>query len=333
MLDMSNDRPSVQVVGQTIYLRASSLGKCVRAIAADIMGREKAPFPEKYKQSAREGHIHEDIAKGDIEATYGFKLTDEQGLCHIEYDIGGWHWVISGHYEGIWTTPLGIPVFLWENKSMSANQYKLWMASLEDRRGTLIPTFKNHNSYAWQISHYMACVGLPVLYSVKDRNMGSLTVAFLESPIFTRREIEGRLKQIADILSHPERVERAENCSDDANRWMCPYRDFLSCMDVSTPGHEGYELIDDPEFEDALMLYEEAKARKSKAERDIKRARVVIEDKFTGGQAVTIMGYSAQWSQYAQEDRAALEAFLKEHGKSLRDFKKKGKKLLTKGPK
>lgn len=336
-IDYSNDRPSVQVDGTTIYLRASSLGKCVRALAAEIAGYSKDGPSEMLKYSAREGHLHEADMQKRIEREMGWILTDQQGLCIQEYEIGGWSVVVTGHYEGIWEA--GLTYFLWENKSMSGNQYKLWKSSLvADPDGTYYPTFKNHPAYAWQISHYMLCnPGMEVFYTVKDRNMGYDTLnegsgVFLKTPPFTRSEIATRLKQVISLVDNVARIEDPKRCSDDANRWQCDYRDILGCMDANTPGIE-YEEVMDPELEEALILHVAAKKQKAAAERDVARARKVIDERVGAGAVVTMMGYTAKYGTYPQEDRAALEEFLKEHGKSLRDFKKTGKRLTTKGPK
>lgn len=331
MIRKDNDRPSVQVVGSTIYLRASYLGACVRAIAAAIAGRDRAERSEMLINSAKEGHLHERAMEEYIRDTYELELVDQQGMCEWTYEVGGWTFIITGHYEGKWAKA-GIPVYLWENKSMSKDQYPLWVRSLEDRGGMLVPTFKNHRSYAWQISHYMMCAGLPVLYSVKDRNMGGNTIAYLYEPPYSERDIEQRLSEVAAILENPLNLDNPSFCSPDANRWMCPYRDFLSCMDTNTPGIE-YEEVFDEVLEDALIKYEGARLLAAQAEKDKKAARKIIEERFQAGAVVTLMGYTAKWSEYQTEDRDALKAFLEEHGKTLDDFKKKGKRLSTGGPK
>lgn len=327
-----NDRPSVQVVGSTVYLRASKLGACVRSIAAEIMGRQGAGRSQMLEDTAQEGHLHERDMEKRIGEKWGMELVDRQGECESTYYIGSWTFVITGHYEGKWAKA-GIPVFGWENKAMSKDQFPLWERSLErDKDGRLHPTFKNHQSYAWQISHYMLCMGLPVLYTVKNRNRGNHVEVILETPPHSREDIEARLAEIVAILEHPKRVDSPSHCSPDAQRWFCPYRDFLSCMDTKNPG-TSYEEVFDPELEDALMVYEAAKRQRSAAETEMKKARAIIEKRAPFGSVVTLMGFTASWSKTSVEDREALKRFLAEHGKTLNDFKKEGKRLSTGGPK
>lgn len=329
--DLSQERPTVQRAHKTIHLRASSLGKCVRALAAEAMQFEGAPPSESLKASAKAGHRHEQWMKEDIEEKYGMRLSIQQGRCEQTYEVEGWTFVISGRYEGIWTLNDN-PAFLWENKSMSGNQFKLWKSSVDKDNN---PTFKNHDSYAWQLSHYQTCVGLPVLYTVRNRDSGVALEHTINEPPYSVEDVEDRLATIVALLeAGPQALFDNANCDPNAVRFLCPYKDSLSCLTKVSGLTDGVEEVFDQELEEALIMHEAAKLDAAAANKRKKEARKVI-DKYMqqDGEIVTMMGYGAKRTPKKITDNDALEAFLAEHGKTKKHFEKDSFIITTSKPK
>jgi len=331
-LDQSNDRPPVQIQSGIIYLRASTLGDCPRSIAALILGHKAPPASEALMISAEEGHLHEPAVARKIEQEYpGFHLVNPQGTCEQDYKVGDMRFRITGHYEGIWA--LGNDaMFGWECKSKSEAQFKLWMQSVVNG----VPTFSKHPGHAWQISHYMSCHGLPVLYTVKNRNTGELSITILKEAPYGRTAIHDRLGQVARIVGGyaADRTVLYDNsyCDPDANKWQCSHRDVLSCLAI-LPGLDGVEEVDDDELDGWLMVYrslldDEGRIKKQKAELSEK-----IKARVGAGKVQTLTGFTASITPYDKEDREKLAAFLKDHGVGFEDFKTKGRRLNVKGPK
>ncbi len=336
------DRPGIQIDGSTIYLRASMLGKCVRAIAADILKYDRMIDRPELIKAAEAGHRYERHMEAVLAEQTKMSLKVSQVPVKLEFEIDGRRWVVTGHAEGLWYYQ-DIPMYMWENKSMSPNQYDLWIKSLErDAAGAWVPTFRNHPHYAWSISVYMHSIKYPCLYTAVQRaqhedgtdNKEEWIQARLMEPPYALADIRARIQEVSDIISRPLAVEDPSYCSPDANRWFCPYRDTMNCMDAKEPKRD-VEMYDDPEFEKALIQHVALKAKIKDLEKDLAAARAVIEEHVPKGSVETPTGYRMYYQAGRQStDLEAVEKFLKEHGKRLQDFKKKGKhSLYTKGPK
>jgi hypothetical protein len=336
-IDTSHERPSVQVVGNEVYIRASSLGKCPRALAALMMGYKPDGRSEMLDLAAQEGHLHEgDVARQIRETLYpGLTLDVAQDICNAEYQIGQWTVYVTGHREGVWYAG-DTAAFLWENKAQSQNQFELWLKSLQPRPGKdalPIPTFSNHPSHAWQISHYMTCEpwGIPVLYTTKNRNTGEISVSLLEAAPYTPDDIKDRLESVLTVFDVGEEALYSKSyCDPKANTWFCPVSQQLSCgqrdmLDV--------EEVFDEELEEMLIQYVVAKEKASEGSKEKKRLSPLIKKKVQSGRVQTLLGYEAGVAERSYTDNEALKKFLAEHGKTMEDFKKKVPVLDVKPPK
>lgn len=314
-----SDRPSVVFDDTGLEIRASKLGACPRAIAAEALGYHTKGRPDLLIRTAKEGHLHEAAIINDLRAD-GANVSEQQGECVRDFLIDGINVRITGHYEGL------VDDDLLEIKSMSADQFKKWVSSVK----LGVPTFKYHYSYAWQISFYMACFPdtMNVRYVVKNRNDGEVHESRLTTPPFSVLDIQRRLET---IVSHLHAGVESAPCDKEANAFFCSYYGILNC------GNDPFslsdvELVEDPELEEAIMFHCAAKTNESIARKDKDTWGKVIRTKVVRGKVVTPMGYTASITPTRVLDRDKLRAFLEQYGKTLDEFEKESARLDTKAP-
>lgn len=158
--------------------------------------------------------------------------------------------LLVGHGDGFARKDKG--TFLLEVKSMSSKQYAKWVSG----------GFKNFPRYAAQITSYMtANPGLDVMYVVKRREDGLISITYIEAG---RTPIP--FKTIKSKILTAERYRRKGDYPPcDENTWGCPFG-YLHDEDVE--GLAPTELTEEMEavLSDLVRIYRELKARETDGE-------------------------------------------------------------------
>lgn len=244
---MSDDRPTVYFDPDTLdgvwIYRASGTGECVRALVASAMDYDEvrsAETREMLARTAKEGDIHEAAMRKALEAE-GHVFRDEAGAqIEVLVPVVKNTIYIRGHIDGyIMEGPRlrdGLPA-IWEAKSVSANQFKSWMAKGKDG----VPKrFANHPRKAAQITCYRrAFPEADTLYQVKRRDDGTVDTHIIpagEDPM-PWKDIRNKI-----LMAETYRRQGALPSCDIPNRWGC---DFFYL-------HEEEVLPDDPVPEEQM---------------------------------------------------------------------------------
>jgi len=271
---MSDNRPSVYVDDDgTVVYRASSLGNCIRALAAARQGIEQAAFSDDTKVIFEEGNLHEEAVKKRLRSE-GWTIADEQAEVELVVQEEGPRIVVRGHLDG---DGVAMPekrvsgLSILEVKSMSRSKFDEW---IDNDFGA--NQWEGFEGYGWQISAYIIATGRPAYYVVKNRDNGQLDIRHLPGPWKS-------LKQIRD------RVLEAEAWADGgfpecdlANPYFCNYW-FLHDED-DTPQ---YDAADDDELNDLWIRWREQNKVKQQAEKAIKKLKEQVQAKVDIGETLT----------------------------------------------
>ena len=205
-----------------ITFRMSSIGKCPRALSAELLGYEAQPMPAFVMQAAEEGNWHESRIKQELskgsEVTIGIEVYDEQQEIILEYPS----FILKGHIDGkVRNFPTSFnknapEEKLLEIKTMSQFEFDRWMKG----RFTVFP------NYADQATVYMEATGLSeCLYIVKNRSSGYEDRQVLtEQPSFMT-EIIGKLTDVTNHVMGNELVPREPDINSIECR-RCNFKDL-----------------------------------------------------------------------------------------------------------
>lgn len=271
--------------GRRPVYRASSAGRCRRALGAARLGYEPLPEAPALALAAREGRRHEEWMVEDL-AAEGYEVRDRQREVRINLAALS----IVGHIDGL--VCVGSDLLLLEVKSMSRFRFEAFA-----RKG-----FDDFPDYAAQVAVYHRAERLPVLYVVKCRDTGRTVRRVLEEPpvpfaYVSRRLIEVEIHARRGLLPEPE-------CRPgDYLRFTCPYRHMC----------EEEEEILEPvqDLAPYADMYRRGKALEDEAQELLKEAREkFLEALRAGGRdSVTVSGLSAKLvsserKSYREEDLA-----------------------------
>lgn len=213
-----------------VVVRASALGKCVRALWASLEGIDPVDTPEYLSRAAEEGNLHEEHIRTKLAHDHGRKIYGDQ--TELKLWIIPRKLVVIGHTDGFMEPkrfveshndiPSGLPDLI-EIKTMSRAVFDKWMAKGWD----------SNPSYAWQISAYMLAARWPegikgTVYAAKRRDDGLIDERYLTEPPISLKEI--RAKMIA-LYKHWKLGEMPPCDIPESNRWGCPVF-FLHDEDV-----------------------------------------------------------------------------------------------------
>jgi hypothetical protein len=227
-----------------LAIRASALGRCVRALWAVLDGIEPVASPEWLNQSAEEGHLHEGAVRDKLREQ-GWLIEDDQDT--VELWVVPKKVVIVGHIDG-WGVPpnhmAGLDDHLVEIKSMSRNVFDQWMKN----------RFEYRPSYAWQISAYMLAKGWPdeftkCLYVSKRRDDGTIDEWVFDEPPYDLKAI--RHKALA-VLKAWKTGEMPDCDLPPDQRFPCPVF-FLHDEDPET--QEELEMMVSRDLDDVAAEY------------------------------------------------------------------------------
>ena len=182
-----------------LTIRASALGKCIRALWAATEGIQPMSPSDFLEDIFDEGHLHEKAVR---------KMLESQG-ANTDNRAEVTLWIlpgkvrIVGHLDGDIENWLQI----WENKALGKESFR---------------RFKNvgfdaFEDYAWQISVYMLATNKNALYTVKSRDSGEVMRFILDTPPIS--EVQIKMKALRLYTAIKDGVMPA--C--DPERWGCPF--------------------------------------------------------------------------------------------------------------
>ena len=254
--------------------RMSSVGACIRALAAARLGYEPIPDSESSIIVMRESSRHEDMVVEDLRAE-GYEIErggicpicpDERKGIHIELDSLV-H--LTGHLDGrITVNGEAYPLEIKALGRFIFDKFK--------RFG-----FRDFLGYASQIVVYMEAEKKPAFYVVKSRDTGEqlrFSVPYKGAAIPNMRVIEAPV-DLDTIMTNLALCEIAvqegvlPECSITPNQW-CGFR-YLHA------GFEKPEVIPDvstAELEEAAALYREGLSLRNMGEDRLEHAKQVLTD-------------------------------------------------------
>lgn len=188
----------------------SSVGICARTLSATRLGLLPADGgepPEYLRLAAREGSRHEQWIKDDL-PEHGYKSIGHPYYCdlcgrygiHIELvkDLSNIAFKFIGHIDD-YVYPINNPGHMHIAEYKALGKYMNW--KLEDG-------IDGHRTYATQVSLYYYAQAqksaLPILYVIKNRDTGKMTVRVFEEPPIVMDTILSRLSTIENYVAKRE---------------------------------------------------------------------------------------------------------------------------------
>lgn len=215
---MGDDRPSGYQEGKTTVYRASSMGMCLTALVASRLDYkpDRPEFQQKIlTNAAKEGNLHEDAISEELKSEYGYRVWGSQDSFDMKVIPGV---VVRGHIDGFCIPKGARNHRLLEIKTMSKNRFAKWkrLGSIRTRL-----TSDEFSSYGYQISTYMqAHDNMPVIYVVKNRDSGELTIDELKLPPYPWKEIK---KKIIKAEMWVKRGELPTCEASSSDQFFCPF--------------------------------------------------------------------------------------------------------------
>lgn len=212
--------------------RASSLGGCIKSLIAARSGYE--PLDVYSGMTVlEEGNLHEPHIIERLR-TDGWIISRQQEEC--ERVLAGFGVNITGHNDGIIQLSTGDdyttasdPLVL-EIKTMGDASFKDWK-----RRGWSNPGLMQ--KYKWQVSFYMHCYAMPLMFVVKNRNSGEMDTDFVREPFYSWSDIVNRITQIEIAARNSDLPELC-----DSPMYPCPFNYLHEEAKDDTIAEAGDEL-------------------------------------------------------------------------------------------
>jgi hypothetical protein len=268
----------------TVILRASELGRCVKASAAILQGFTPLPTPEKVQGWYDAGNEHETANEAAL-LEEGWRITGQQMEVIISCDDAR----VEGHLDGIIhggisTTPLGTRI--WESKSPGA-----W-AKFEKAYKTGDWSDPLAHRYAWQASVYMLAKDMELMVTCLDSE--TIRSFIIETPPFTLQQVEQRVREILTFAGG----DLPALCSQ--TDWPCP----VAYLHIDPD----YDL--DPELDlaakDSLFARQMIKEWKTKQDRADKK----VQELRAGRDRVRTEQVTVSWYEQSGAGRYDKDAMI-----------------------
>jgi len=293
---MGDNRPNVYVENGVSVYRASSLGHCERALLAARKGMEPLPFPDFMYDRFEEGNVAEPhIMARFCDDNPDWKLDGSQDeiVINVAENI-----IVRGHIDGMAVRNNQRCVV--EAKALGTD----WFNKFKKKGLAGLP-----DSYAWQLSIYMAALKTDHAVLVAGQKIGGLIVPesefhylWIDTPPFT-------LEQIC------ERVTGIESKVDDKewppclNEWLCGYP-YLH----DEPEFVEWDQVDDwgDRWDEAAQLEKRAKEIKTAIKSEMEqheqtsnkfvatRWKVTMVEETVPEQTVTRKAYTKKYPRFTK---------------------------------
>lgn len=241
---MGDDRPNTYVEGDTIIYRASSVGNCIRGLAASRIGYDPADHPDWLLAKFAEGNTNEPVILAMLEAQRKYRVleaiehdypVDDHGQIEVEVGIGSTV-KVRGHLDG-----LAVEIATGEKYMVEAKALGKSFRAKYEKDG-----IKAFPYYATQLSLYMEATRCPALFVLgwkdKDGKVTDIHVEVFDKPPIPLIQMKARIAKIerakaenrlpaCDQEQYPcqfyylhedkEEEVKAEDCIEDeeADRW------------------------------------------------------------------------------------------------------------------
>lgn len=292
-----------------VRYRASSVGRCPRALFASRLGMTPIDPPSDMQARFDDGHLHEGAVRQKM-LDAGIQVVDDQSEIIVPITP---RLLIVGHHDGIvsnlgdWSAiapDLGpVPnLAVLEIKSMAQSSFEKWQ----------LHGFDAFPNYATQIALYMEALSMPAVYAVKNKNSGQMAWRLLD-------ELPADLAAIKRKIVGVEQAVR-DNVMPDCGPvdWPCPFF-YLHDEEVRTgPAKDQIEVRDDPALDALAVNYTKAKGEESRAKAAKDRAREALMHHIGTGKVAT-----EQWTvNVVEKNRARLDAdrLFEDHPELSRDM-------------
>lgn len=265
---VADHRPDVYLEGDTVVIRASSLGRCTKSLVAQGLGMDREPPPAKIVNAMEESADLEPEVLAWARRMVGPKtkyrtvppregeaggvrgaVRPHQGQWELNWQIGG-GCVVRGHMDelvSIYTQVSGgyLGKAFIEGKAFGDSYWSKWKKH----------QWEGFSDYAWQFSIYGHGLQLPGWMVVTHKQDGKiqegemLWVPVEDMPI-SRGTIIARALKIARAVREEK---MPETC--DRNDWPCP------TWYLHDETQEELEEIEDDEVVGLVAEYRELKAQ------------------------------------------------------------------------
>ena len=334
---LNPDRPSVfRRPDGIITFRPSELGKCIRALAATLLGIEGDDFSPDDIRRMKQGHIHEPHIAWDIEEEFGGEV---QRQIRLTYPIGEWG-SIDGTCDGLWfADPSDINPQLFNVRDTGAKfdpyviEYTGRYSDLSDESPVCMsveikasddnmfnimdksgPTdvYKMQVSCYWLMIEYTLGVKLSgIIFAVGRRRDGQRSYTILEKPFFTAEQIIERCEKIVQAAEFGIDDSDASVDCDSEYKHSCRYW-RIHKTDRTFDGHpaikaKGYEF--DPSMFQLTMEHYEVTAEIEELQAREQAIREKIETAMRDRPKVSTPGTRIYIDSrnYVDKDKLALE--------------------------
>lgn len=298
------DNPDYSHLDFRFIYRASSLGGCLKAMAALQLGYTPVETPEFFAGIFKEGRLHEDSIINDlIESGYQVYDRELQVVFPVTKEIA-----VVGHIDGKLIELAGKHRLL-EMKTMSADAYKEFANKGWDTPGLI-------QKYKWQVSTYMWATELPLTLIAKNRNNGRIMDLSASEPFYTKGQIMAR------VLKAHSYVTTGELPDDCEGGFPCPVP-YLHAE--PQPAQSKAEDTDGQAPEAVLELVADLRAARAMEAAAKAKARVVKE------QLIQAMGgenkYDGVVTKFEKAGPTTVDwEKMREDGVEVEKYQKKGKK-------
>ncbi len=277
---MGDDRPNTYLEGTTVIYRASSIGNCIRGLAASRIGYDPTDHPNWLLAKFAEGNTNEPVILKLLEDSGKFAIANPEdhgfrvvaGQTEVEIPIGSTV-KVRGHLDGLAVEISTGEVFMVECKALG----KSFRAKYEKGGIAAFPY------YATQLSLYMVGTGLPALFVLGWKDKDGV-VQDIHTEIFHKPPIS-----LAMVKARIAKVERAKAENQlptcDQDQYPCQFYYLHEDADTEVKDH-----IDDDEADRWAHQLQRARAMEKEAKELRKEASDALDLKLKthlGGEFVT----------------------------------------------
>lgn len=198
------DRPPVYEVNGRAFYRASSLSLCTKALVAIRLGFQTMSPPPFMQVKFQEGHDAEPKILRMVERDHGVRIsTMQEPIAPIEVGTS----LITGTMDALGAHDFHGACVI-EAKAFAQSTWDKWHAQHWDA----------FPYYAWQVAIYHhATEGLPVAFSVYNKETGELDVTWVTEPLVSLAKIKAK---VATVEALAKKGDPPESC--DSKSWPCP---------------------------------------------------------------------------------------------------------------
>jgi len=285
LLDALN-RPSVYVRDGVAFYRASSLGRCTKALIAQRQEYTTMDPPADMRQRWDEGHLHEPDILRRLVTQFDFAIRNPQAEIAIRLGTGV---VVLGHVDTLAVhgpgTFMGGRELVVDAKTAASSAMKTWRTfpGSDDVAGQREWLMKHYYGYWWQGGVYLAAPehrDMDYAFAVKDKESGQIEVWGVHREVFPTMGMI--VKRVMDI--EKEAATGVLPIACDIDDYPCPVFYLHDQSAGRRPKTE--KLSDEVKARRQEVLgarYRDLKDREAATKRELGEVRAqIVEEGFVG---------------------------------------------------